>query len=304
MNRPAVTAILVTWQSAASITALLDRLATAALPVEVIVVDNGSTDGTADLVAARGDVTLLRGTNVGFAAGVNRAAALANGRYLLLLNPDADLDPAVLQALVAALEANPTWAAVAPNLGPGDDGLPLNARPWPHLTRRLRDDAAAHGQALGEGPGGRAVRVHWLTGACLLLRRTAWYGDVGPLDGGYFLYWEDADWCLRAARAGWLLAVLPDQVAGHQGGASAASVAAETTAWRGYDSYFRFVSRAHGRLLARLLLLWWLLSGLVAERWLAARGWPAAAADRTSRRRFATRYLLARRFGRNLAPPS
>lgn len=180
---------------------------------DVLVVDNGNAAATGEISRRHGAGYLPLPDNLGFAGGVN--AALAAGwdhrRDVMLLNPDARLTPAALDQLSAALHAAPRRAAVAPALI-GLDGSPQRAT-WP-LPSPLQSWADAFAlTALRE----RAP--FFLVGAVLLLNGAA-LAELGGLDERYFLYSEEADWQLRARRAGWALVVVDDVVVAHEGSAS------------------------------------------------------------------------------------
>ena len=174
-------------------------------PFELILVDNGSTDGTAaflsELRESAGARIIANRRNLGFARAVNQGMASANGKYLVWLNNDAVVTREWLDRLIACAERSPRIAAVGPVVN-GDDGRrPMNLN-W----------AAA---ALALANGGKTFRAAWLTGYCLLLKRAA-VRRVGPLDlrfeeGGY----EDYDYCLRLRRAGYELAVAQDAFVFH-----------------------------------------------------------------------------------------
>lgn len=196
-------------------------------PADVLVVDSGSGDGTAEALAAAypfARVTALR-ENVGFARGCNTGIRASDSEFVLLLNPDTTVPRGAVAALVAYLRANPGVAAVGPRIV-GDDGREARSfqsfpTPGRVVARRfarpaalvgLRDDAPS---AMTE-PG----RVDWISGACMLIRRDA-IAAIGLLDENYFLYYEETDWCLRAATAGWQIHHHPRVTVRHTGGASA-----------------------------------------------------------------------------------
>lgn len=134
----------------------------------------------------------------------------ACGRYALLLNPDVICIAGLLDRLVAFLDAHPEAAIAAPQLYYPDGAIQPNVRRFPTpaalALRALRVDALwkspgvrrylMHGESL------ESTQVDWVTGAVLMVRRTA-IEDVGLLDENYFLYWEDLDWCYRMRQAGW-----------------------------------------------------------------------------------------------------
>lgn len=219
-----------TYQSRSLIGACLDSLHQPSVAVEAIVVDNGSTDGTAEYVRREYPETLLTtsATNLGFAAAVNLGAAKATGTYLLLLNPDAELKPETVARLVAYLEEHPRAAVASPRLI-FEDGSPQDAAfrypsllmTWfeffPHPARLLH--TRWNGRL--DARNGQPVEIDHPLGACMLIRRAAW-NMIGPLDEGFFMYCEEVDWCMRAKRAGWTIVQVPTAVASHHGGASAA----------------------------------------------------------------------------------
>lgn len=201
---------------------------------EVIVVDNASDDGSAELVRRRFDGYRLLAleTPIGFGAANNRGAEVASGDALLLLNSDAWIDAPDLEKLADALDARPKSGLVAPQLYYPDGRLqfvwapdvgllgetlqklrnPFEGRRWNHrqLPAMLRG-------LFGAG---------WCTAACALVRRSA-YVEVGGFDEGFFLYFEDVDLCRRLRLSGWDVAVVPESSAYHVKGGSAGASAAD-----------------------------------------------------------------------------
>jgi GT2 family glycosyltransferase len=217
-----ITALIVSFNSVATLGRCLESVL-AGPPVEVVVVDGGSTDGSVALVRERFPQARLLELeqNVGFGAANNCGARLARGDQLLLLNPDAWLDPGALATLSARLAGSPRLAAVAPQLRYPDGTLQYTWVPEAGVLgeaiqrwRNRRSGAWAHTslerllRAL-VGPG-------WLSAACLLVRRAA-FDQVGGFDERFFLYFEDVDLCRRLARAGWRLAKEPAAGAVHVG---------------------------------------------------------------------------------------
>ena len=225
--------VIVTWNSERWIDRCLQSIAGACggLAYEVIVYDNASVDAT--LSAIGNGVDVIRGTaNDGFAAGVNRVAARASGRYFFLLNPDCELAPRALEILVEFLDANPVVAAAAPLLSDeaGDSQREFQLRRLPTLATlvsevfgidklfpanrmtaryRYRELELTHPQPV-EQP----------AAAALLLRREV-FAEVGPLDERFAPAWfEDVDYCRRLAAAGHTIFVVPEARARHFGGAS------------------------------------------------------------------------------------
>ena len=154
------------------------------------------------------------------------------GRYWLLLNPDVVLDPGVLQALVRWMDGHPDVAAASPWLRDGSTGeLSYPGRAFPSLSRTVIEVAAPSSAATGartrrllQGAYVRAGmrntrRPDWVPGAAMMVRREA-VEQVGPLDGSFFLYGEDLEWCWRMRSSGWRIATCPGAVATHHTSAS------------------------------------------------------------------------------------
>lgn len=227
--------------------------------VETIVFDNASSDGSPEAVMERFPaVHLVRSpTNLGFAAGVNRAAAGARGEALLVLNSDARLLPGALDQLTSLLDHTPRAALVSPSLRypdgrpqaaafrfPGLAQIVLDLYPVPRLT-----DTPLNGRIHSHVP----APIDHPLGACMLIRHAAWR-DVGPFDEGYFMYLEEVDWCRRARARGWQIWQQPAALAIHHGGSSTRQHAEAMFAqlWR---SRLRYYARYHGPLYNRVVHL-------------------------------------------------
>jgi len=231
MSEAVVTAIVVTHQSASQLGACMEALEAAAsgLPLERIVIDNASGDGTAELVAAQWpDVRLLRRSeNLGFARAVNEAAREASAPLLLLLNPDARMRPGSLRVLVDALRAHPAAGLAGPRLlRPGGAPQPTAWRDLGAaavIFEALMLDVPFGGNPfhvlpdISEGP---SRPVPCLSGASLLVRRSA-FEALGGFDERFFLYHEDFDLCRRARSAGHVVRLVPEAVVEHEVGGSA-----------------------------------------------------------------------------------
>ena len=193
--------------------------------VETVVVDHGSTDGTLDVLRERfPDVPLVEEENRGLAFGWNTGIARTSGRYVLLLNSDAWLDPGALDALVAFADAHPDAAVVGPRLRFPDGRLQRSVRGFPTLWRLATEyfflrKLAPRSRALNAFYGGGFAhdRVHdaeVLMGAVWLVRRAA-VDEVGAADDAFFLFSEETDWAWRFRAAGWRLLFTPDAGATH-----------------------------------------------------------------------------------------
>lgn len=230
-SRPDLSVIVVTHNGCRMSLATLRsaRASVGELRSEWFVVDSGSSDGTPDAIEHEfADVRVFRSGNRGFAAANNVALPHARGRYLLLLNPDVEIESGTLRELVAALDGRPN-VGLASVIQQGPDGRLLpSIRRFPTPGRDL-------GEALGAArlPPLRRLQeldtdferyreersVDWLVGAFLIARRDA-VQEVGHLDEGFFLYSEEIDWCLRFRQRGWDVRHLPLMTITHHGGDS------------------------------------------------------------------------------------
>jgi N-acetylglucosaminyl-diphospho-decaprenol L-rhamnosyltransferase len=226
--------VIVTWNSERWIDRCLQSIGAAcgAMSYEVIVYDNASSDATLTAISDDG-VSIIRGdTNDGFAAGVNRMAVRASGRYFFLLNPDCELAPRALEILVDFLDANPVVAAAAPLLSDeeGDSQREFQLRRLPSLgtlmsevfgiDKLFPDNRLTARYRYRELELTHPQPVEQPAAAALLLRREV-FGEVGPLDERFGPAWfEDVDYCRRLAAAGHTIFVVPEARARHFGGAS------------------------------------------------------------------------------------
>ena len=218
--RPAVSVVMVTHDAADWARRALGALREHTEPCyQVIVVDNASADGTAELLSRELEqaTLLLNDRNRGFGVANNQGAAHAVGRYVLFLNNDALVRPGWLPPLLARIASDERIAAVGPRLLNLDGTLQiagaLVARSGSTLEYGYGDDADA--------PAYRFPRaVDYLSGACLLVRRSA-FDEVGGFDPVYSLgYFEDADLCLSLAARGYRVAYEPRSSVTHVRGAS------------------------------------------------------------------------------------
>jgi len=193
--------------------------------LEIIMVDNASSDDSLDLVAGRFPAVriLLQPKNLGFAAANNIGAEAAKGDALLLVNNDAWLEPGALELLANRLESDPSAGLVAPRLCYPDGRRQFSWSPargvLGEALQQLRNGFEArswvHG-ALARGLGRMAGRP-WYTAACILIRSRA-FRQIGGFDTDFFMYFEDVDLCVRLEEAGWCLVQEPRAVVTHVGG--------------------------------------------------------------------------------------
>ncbi len=236
---PAVDVIVVCWNDKEKIATALDSVFALSEVrsdptfANVVVSDNGSTDGSRAFIAERyGDaVTIVEnGANLGFAAACNRAFAATRAPYAFLLNPDAELHDRALAEIVAFMEAHPRCGIAGSRIynhdgstqescGEFDTWLGAFLRSsawgeWPLLRRY------ANGAELRAWGHATQRRVDIAIGAALCIRR-ALLEEIGPFDERFFLYHEEVDFALRAARAGYETWYVPASEASHEGMGSA-----------------------------------------------------------------------------------
>lgn len=229
---PRVAVVVVSYESSGTIAAALDSLAReTVLPIETVVVDNASTDGTPETVRARFPAVrvIANAHNEGFARACNGGARATSAPLLLFLNPDATLVPGALAALAAILEARPRVGIVGPRTRGADGLIQVSTGPDLSLVSEWRQRRLVRGVArrdpaiLAEAERLHSVErdVDWVSGACLMIRREAFDAASG-FDERFFLYEEDADLCRRVRRAGWQVLYSPAAEARHALGLSMA----------------------------------------------------------------------------------
>ncbi len=260
---PSVTAVIVTWESAACIAACLRSLIREGIQ-EILVVDNASRDAT--LAVARRELPSVRilplRRNHGFAKAANLGMAYARSPFILLINPDAELLPGALDTLLSDAGRTPKGGLWSPLLL-HVDGSPqeVSARGFPSLPDRLLTDTLL----ATAFPGLKRFRrdllniptapadIPVLSGACLLVRQAA-LQDVGGLDERFWLYYEDMDWCLRMHSNGWQCRLVPGASVKHIGGASA-DLAFVSSYIENRKNEIRYFRKNHGTAAASALLL-------------------------------------------------
>ncbi|CUH20668.1 N-acetylglucosaminyl-diphospho-decaprenol L-rhamnosyltransferase [Jannaschia seosinensis] len=251
----------------ACVTSVLDDMAQAGLTdgaARVVVVDNASGDGSDEIIsrwlAERPGmpVDLVRSdTNTGFSGGHNQGTGLHGADYYLVLNSDAFLRPGFLGEILSAADAHPEAGLIVPRIEHEDGVVQVNcfrfASPASEFIRGMNTGIVTRllnrrNVSLGTEP--EADQIEWASFACILLRGTM-VESVGPMDEGYFLYFEDAEYCLRARRAGWDIHRAPEAVAVHHRGGSGPVKALAQARKRlppyYYASRSRFLAQAHGR---------------------------------------------------------
>lgn len=233
MTGPRVSIIIISYNTRELLARCLEAAFrhSAGTPAEIFVVDNASSDGSADMVSARfPNARLLRNSeNLGFAKANNQALKLAKGDFILLLNSDALLTKGAVEALLNFALARPRAAITGPRLVTGEGKLQPSTYTVPSpatellKTLRLYKLLPAPLNArlfLSSFFDHRSSRqAGRLTGACVMLRRSA-LNDLGPLSEDFFFYGEIHDWCLRALGRGWEVWFCADAEVVHLGGQS------------------------------------------------------------------------------------
>lgn len=213
----------------------LASIARHAAHADVVVVDNASGDGSAELVRERfGDARLIANeSNVGYGPAANQAVRSCAAEYVLILNADTELEAGAIEALCEHMDAHPRAAVAGPLLldeaGPQvstfsfPDSLDwlLENEPVVSVYRRLPPAIRRRGVALRTG--GEPRRVPWVLGAALLVRRSA-FEDVGGFEESFFMYYEEVDLCRRLERAGWETHYVPTARIRHEGGVATRQV--------------------------------------------------------------------------------
>jgi len=261
--------IIVNYNAKVFLTRCLDSICTNApeISFEVFVVDNASNDGSSEMVRTRfPQVKLIANKeNLGFARGNNLAIKRSSGRYVLLLNPDTEVYPGTLEAMVHFMEEHPEAGGMGCEVVNSDGTL----APSPQVMSRL-GTAFAHifrlktflpkgkwsvkllGRFLGKYAGefrihdGIVREVDYINGCCFLVRRETIDG-IGMLDDNIFLDYEDLDWCYRIKKGGWRIYFYPLVRITHHWGQSRKTIFRESFVRR-YESMYYFYLKTYGKL--------------------------------------------------------
>lgn len=210
-------------------------------PAEIIVVDNASTDQSAQMVAEEFPTVKLisLSENPGYGAAANRAIVASSADHILLLNSDTCLKHGSLQALSDYLEANEFAALIGPRLV-NPDGSPQRSSfhfPTPvhiflylfKLYSLIRYTPLLRQRSLQVLPGASAKAVPWVLGAALAFRRSV-FESIGGFDESFFMYFEEVDLCYRLRQQGWQIHFAPVTEIIHVGGASTSQRRTEMSA--------------------------------------------------------------------------
>jgi len=224
-----VTVGIITWNARALLKQLLDSVfqSVKGVTFEVVVVDNGSSDGTLEMLEENyPDVVLVKNAeNLGVAPARNQLLRKARGRYILSLDVDTTLYPnGAVETLVATMDRHPQAAIGGPKLVYKDGSLQLSCRPFPSplnillegtaLKRYVPDSRFVKGYTLEDWDHASLREVDWMYGAALMIRASV-LDKVGYLDEAFFYLYEDIDLCFQARRLGYKVLYIPDAVICH-----------------------------------------------------------------------------------------
>ncbi len=267
-----MTIVIVTCNSAEVLGDCLAAMELHAGESRAVVVDNASTDSSAEVARAAPFVTVIRSEeNEGFSKANNRAARTVETEFALILNPDARLTSSAIPQLLAAADRHPDAAAFGPRTVYGDGRPQVSFGPDLSLLSEYRQRKLMKGVKAGETWALEELRaatvdereVDWISGSCMLLRMSA-ARAVGFFDERYFLYEEDADLCLRLRKTGGKVMFVPQAVVIHELGTSMAK--ASKIARDAYDASHRLYYRLHRGPFERLILNALVAAGRIFRR--------------------------------------
>ncbi len=243
---------------------------------EIIVVDNDSMDGSEkEAKKAFPFIRLIQNReNLGFAKAVNQGLQKASGRYVLLLNPDAQVKNGAIGQLLSFMEANPDAGIAGAQLLNSDGSKQNSIANFPSLATELLNKSFLRRLFPKKFPGkernySEPIGVDSVIGACMMVRRRA-LDQVGILDEDYFLFLEETDWCYRMKKAGWKIYHVPQAEVDHFQGKSAEEVRKKARV-EFYRSRYHFFRKNRGTW-QWLVLLIGLLIKLMTEFVLTGAG--------------------------------
>jgi N-acetylglucosaminyl-diphospho-decaprenol L-rhamnosyltransferase len=286
-----ISVVIVNYKSYAELDACLKSLACCAgSDIEVIVVDHASS--SQDLASLRAShpafIAAPTPDNRGFSAGVNAGARVAKGRHLLVLNPDTQVMPGAVDAMVGYLDAHPETAVVGARVENPTGTVQRSARRFPTMlpglagrsslfTRLWPNNPLSRRDVLADARTTTPIEVDWVAGSCMAVRAEA-FRQVGGMDERYFLYWEDADLCKRLREAGWRTVYLPSAVIIHGVGRSRRHARSLSVRAFHRSAYLYFAKHRAARFRAvSLPIAWALLNArmlaMLAVQFVTRRDW-------------------------------
>jgi GT2 family glycosyltransferase len=268
---PRLSIVIVTNNSASFIHECLQSIIDqqTPFPVEVVVIDNASTDGTVTLIERQfPQIQLIKNSeNRGFNVANNQGIKRSAGDLVLLLNPDTRLEHHALEEMVKFMEHHNDVAAIGPKILNGDGTLQRTGVSFPSLWNTFseslfldelfpRSRVFGRHRRLYENPD-TEYEVDYVQGSCLLVRREP-LEKAGLLDEEYFLYFDETDLCYKLKRQGWNIVYVPRAVVTHYG-AGGATFYDEVRLIRFYQSYILFLKKHYSaarQFMFRILLIW------------------------------------------------
>lgn len=281
---PQISVVVLNHDGGEEVLACLQSAQGSTVPVELVVVDNASSDGSPEAIErAFGDVRLVRNAeNLGFGAAANQGVRAASAPRVALLNQDATLAPDALEVLVRSMEERPPAGAIGALVRNPDGSVQPSKRAFPTLWQSVlhglvglfwTDNPGTRAYLLSDVDQSEAVEVGWVSASAVLLRREA-FEAVGGFDEAFFFFVEDVDLCKRLRDAGWEVWFEPRAEVVHAWGGSWARRPLRFL-WLHHRNLFRYVTK-HKR--GAWVLAYPAIAGglavrfaLLALRWLVAR---------------------------------
>ncbi|HYA61252.1 MAG TPA: glycosyltransferase family 2 protein [Candidatus Acidoferrum sp.] len=216
MSTPLVSAIVLNWNGREDLIECLESLKEVNYPnLEIIVVDNASTDDSVDAVRSKFEVTIVENEqNLGFGGGCNSGLAVASGEYLLFMNNDVTVDDEFLTELIKVAETDPSVGIAGPKVYNYYKKHELcSAGGKIDLARGIMREFGVFEEDSGQYD--RTRNVDFVTG-CVMLVRKSLIDIIGVFDQQYFIYLDDVDFCIRASKAGFVTAYVPSSKIWHK----------------------------------------------------------------------------------------
>jgi GT2 family glycosyltransferase len=282
-STPMLSVIIVSYNTRDMTLQCLDTLSCAleGISSEVIVVDNGSNDGSVESIrkSNAGTQVIENSGNIGFGAANNQGLEAAKGRFFLLLNSDAFPEPKAVHEMLSFLQRYPEAGVAGPRILNKNGSLQVSCYKFPSPSHAWKENLWLS-RGYSDWPHDEVRAVEFVIGACMLVRREA-YLDVGGFDEGFFMYSEEADWERRMRDRGWKVMFVPSARVTHLGGASGACE--KTSVTRHFFTSLDYYTRKHHGIIGLLAIraamivgcsmraiLWSIASLLPARREVAA----------------------------------
>lgn len=260
-----ITVSIVNWNTRDELLRCLETVtAQEGVSMEIIVVDNASSDSSAEAVAEKFPQIrfIANSKNVGFSKAQNQAIRESNSRYVMLLNPDALIhDRDTLAKIIEFADANQDVGIIGPKIENPDGSLQFSARRFPSigtglfrrtpLGRLFPNNRYVRSYIMADWKHDEVRDVDWVSGAALVIRRKT-IDDIGLLDPGFFMYCEDVDWAYRANKKGWRVTYYPMTKVTHRIGSASDQVPIKMII-QFHRSMFRFYLKHYAKGLAALL---------------------------------------------------